>query len=368
MVRPIEALENFQMKNLPFKDNYFLLHGNTQNVLETLPCESVDCVITSPPYWKLREYEIESDFAADEIGIEGNPQDYVEKLAKIFREVKRILKPSGSVWLNIGDKYHNKNLMGMPWRVALAMQDDGWILRNDIIWDQMKGTQSPKDRLRDAYEHIFHFVKNRKYFYDADEIRVKPEKLPVINQNSTTSATGVSGVKYRRQILESECLSETEKQNALQALDETIGRIRSGDIVDFRMTIRGTQRTYHSNNGKVSGRAKELEDKGFFILTSSAKGFLPTDIWRIVPEDKWRKDEHYAVFPEELLQVPIKATCPENGIVLDPFVGTGSTIVAALNLGRKGIGIDLSRKYLKVAEQRIAEQALSHNGQYILAF
>ncbi|MCU0445555.1 MAG: site-specific DNA-methyltransferase [Microscillaceae bacterium] len=348
--------------------DYSLILGDALHILQTFPNDCIDCVITSPPYWKLREYDIDEEFSEDEIGIENDPKEYVNKLAQIFREIYRVLKPSGSVWLNIGDKYHNKNLMGMPWRVALAMQDDGWVLRNDIIWDQMKGTQSPKDRLRDVYEHIFHFVKSQKYFYDADKIRIKNEKLPIIDEFNTISATGVSGVKYRKQITESILLNDEEKQNALNSLENTLKRLRNGEIVDFRMTIRGAQRTFHSNNGKISGRAKELEEKGFFILSSDAKGFIPSDIWRVVPEDKWRKDTHYAVFPEELILNPIKATCPDNGIVLDPFVGTGSSVVAALRLQKKGIGIDLSEGYLKTAKKRIEEQIVAINGQFQLKF
>ncbi|TAE31699.1 MAG: site-specific DNA-methyltransferase [Candidatus Kapaibacterium sp.] len=344
-----------------------LLHGNAITVLQTLPENCIDCVITSPPYWKQREYEVDSTFSDKEIGNEDRPSEYVEHIRAVFYEIKRVLKPSGSLWLNIGDKYHNKNLMGMPWRVALALQDDGWILRNDIIWDQMKGTQSPKDRLRDVYEHIFHFVKSQKYYYDSDSIRIKPTKVPSLTGNGIMSATGVSGVKYRQQIASSTTLSEQEKSNALQALEETIGKLRNGELVDFRMTIRGAQRTYHGENGNISGRAKELEERGFFIMKSSAKGYIPSDIWRIVPEDKWRKDTHCAVFPEELLVNPIKATSPENGIILDPFVGTGSSIAAALHLGRKAIGIDISLKYLATAQQRI-EEVLAHQNTLPLQF
>ncbi|MEO0041229.1 MAG: hypothetical protein RL329_677 [Bacteroidota bacterium] len=339
-----------------------LLQGDAVSVLKTFPANCIDCVITSPPYWKQREYEVDTAQSAFEIGNEDKPMQYVEKLVLVFNEIKRVLKPTGSLWLNIGDKYHHKNLMGMPWRVALAMQDEGWILRNDIVWDQMKGTQSPKDRLRDVYEHIFHFVKSAKYYYDSDSIRIKPEKLPSINGQAVTSATGVSGVKYRKQIAESTVLNDLERQNALAALDDTILRIRKGELVDFRMTIRGAQRTYHGENGNISGRAKELQDKGFFVMTSSAKGYIPSDIWRIVPEDKWRKDTHCAVFPEELLWNPINATCPANGIVLDPFVGTGSTAAAALRLDKRAIGIDLSTLYLETAQRRVDDLMVKMNG------
>ena len=121
------------------------------------------------------------------------------------------------------------------------------------------------------------------------------------------------------------------------------------------MTIRGEQRSFHSENSKISGRAKELQEKGFYIMKMRKKGFLPSDIWRIVPEDKWRKDAHCAVFPEELLRIPILSTCPVDGIVLDPFSGTGSTVTAAVKLGRKGIGIDLSHQYTELAIKRLKD-------------
>lgn len=329
--------------------------GNSSELLSNIPDDSIDCVITSPPYWKQRIYE---DFDGDLlniIGSEDTPEQYVENLMVIIREIKRVLKPTGTFWLNLGDKFNNKCLMGMPWRVAIAMENDGWILRSDIIWDQMKGTQSSKDRFRDIYEHIFQFVKNNKYYFNDEAIRIIP-KIDAQERNGImVSATGVSGKKYFSQIKNSTVLNEEEKSNALSALNETIEQMRNGEVVDFRMTIRGEQRTYHSENTKISGRAKELMDKGFYIMKMRKKGFLPSDIWRIVPEDKWRKDTHCAVFPEELLRTPILSTCPPNGIVLDPFSGTGSTVDAAVKLGRRGIGLDLSEKYTQVAEKRLSE-------------
>jgi DNA modification methylase len=243
--------------------------------------------------------------------------------------------------------------MGMPWRVALSLIDTGWILRNDVIWDQMKGTQSCKDRLRDVYEHIFYFVKEKKYYYDHNEIRIQPVRKPKKYNGELVSATGVSGKKYRQQIENSTILSEEEKANAMKALEETLADMEQGKIVDFRMTIRGQQRTYHSDNQNTSGRAKELATKGYFILRMGSNGHIPSDIWRIAPEDTWRKDTHYAVFPEELLINPIKATCPIDGIVLDPFSGTGSTVYTAVKFNRRGIGIDLCEQYNKTAKKRM---------------
>ena len=191
----------------------------------------------------------------------------------------------------------------------------------------------------------------------ADEIKVLPTLKPKKVNGQMISATGVSGKKYRKMIVESTELSEQEKENALNALDDTLLKIQQGEINDFRMTIRGVQRAWHSEDTEISGRAKELRDKGFYIMKMVASGFLPGDIWNIVPEDTWRKDSHCAVFPEELLRIPILATCPENGIVLDPFSGTGSTVSAALRLGRRGVGIDLSEEYNAIANNRVKQFA-----------
>ena len=130
---------------------YEFVVGDSIDVLSQLPDNSIDCVITSPPYWQQRIYEDYDGAISDIIGAEPSPEEYVVNLMKVINQVKRVLKPSGTFWLNLGDKFVNKCLMGMPWRVAIAMENDGWILRSDIIWDQMKGTQSCRDRFRDIY-------------------------------------------------------------------------------------------------------------------------------------------------------------------------------------------------------------------------
>ena len=334
-------------------EKYKLICGDCLSELKKMDNQSVNCIITSPPYWAMRKYDNNED--ANDIGNEDSYIEYVKNLTSVFSEAKRVLTDNGSLWLNLGDKYNDKALMGMPWRVAISLMDDGWILRNDVIWNQMKGTQSCKDRLRDMYEHFFHFVKSKKYYYNADEIKLKPNLKPKKVNGKMVSATGVSGKKYRQMIIDSEELNETEKNNALKALDDILLKIQSGEVNDFRMTIRGVQRAWHSDDVQISGRAKELKEKGFYIMKMGASGFLPGDIWNIVPEDTWRKDSHCAVFPEELLRIPILATCPGGGVVLDPFSGTGSTVSAALKLGRKGIGIDLSNEYNSIAENRIKQ-------------
>lgn len=332
-------------------EKYRLIQGDCLSILKEMDNESINCIITSPPYWGMRAYDNADD--SREIGNENTFEQYVANLTTIFEEARRALKNDGSLWLNLGDKYVDKALLGMPWRVAISLMNNGWIMRNDVIWHQLKGTQSCKDRLRDSYEHVFHFVKSKKYYYDADAILIKPSKLPTISNSNTVSSTGVSGKKYRRLIQESISLTEQEKINALKALDDTLAEIRAGLVNDFRMTIRGAQRAWHSDDTKISGRAKELVNRGFYIMKIHAKGHLPSDVWNIVTEDTWRKDSHCAVYPEELLRIPILATCPENGIVLDPFNGTGTTVVASLKFGRCAIGIDLSPTYIKTAQERI---------------
>jgi DNA modification methylase len=335
------------------KRTFDFITGDALGVLQEMPDNIINCVITSPPYWQLREYDNNDN--PKEIGNEQDYTQYVEKLTKIFNEIKRVLTDDGSLWLNLGDKYYNKKLMGMPWRVALSLMDCGWILRNDIIWDQMKGTQSSKDRLRDVYEHIFHFVKRKKYYYEHNEIRIRPNRKPKICNGEIVSTTGVSGKKYKQQIENSKELSNEEKLNAIKALNEAIIEMENGIILDFRMIIRGEHRTTHSDNQNISGRAKELAAKGFFLLKVGANGHIPSDIWRVAPEDTWRTDTHYAVFPEELLINPIRATCPIDKIVLDPFSGTGSTVYTAVKLNRRGIGIDLSARYNDIAQKRMKE-------------
>jgi site-specific DNA-methyltransferase (adenine-specific) len=327
-----------------------LLLGDALAVLKGLPDSSVDCVLTSPPYWRKREYE------SGGIGLEKDYRDYICYLAEVALEIKRVLKPTGSFWLNIGDSYWRKSLLGIPWRLALHLTDrQGWILRNAVIWDKVKGgMDSAPDRLANVYEMVFHFVKRPKgYYYDLDAIRARPQRAKVLN-GKIASASGVSGVRYRRQIESSTTLSEEEKAAAHRALDKMLADLAAGRISDFRMVIRGQQRPTHSDKEKVSGRAKELRERGFYFLRYHPKGPKPGDVWRILPEDSQGRSLHFAPFPIELARIPILATCPPGGVVLDPFCGTGTTLCAALSLGRKSVGIDISRAYLELAQKRCA--------------
>ena len=267
-----------------------------------------------------------------------------------------MLKPEGSFWLNIGDTYENKGLVGVPWRVAFELTDrQGWILRNSVIWNKVEsGMDNTTDRLGNVHEYVFHFVKQAKgYYYNADAIRSKPREAKIVN-GSVISATGVSGVRYKRQIELSTALSPQQKAEAFKELANMLADIAAGKVSDFRMIIRSQQRATHSDSEKVSGRAKELRDKGFYFLRYHPNGSKPTDVWDIIPEDTQKRESHFAAYPMDLCRLPILATCPERGLVLDPFCGTGTTLLAARSLGRKSVGIDISRHCLDLAEERCA--------------
>jgi site-specific DNA-methyltransferase (adenine-specific) len=321
--------------------------GDALSILSEISANSIDFCMTSPPYWNKRDYENGG------IGLELDFEEYLNHLLTIFAQVKRVLRNTGSFWLNLGDTYEDKRLVGVPWRIALALIDQqGWMLRNDVIWNKLKGPDNAKDKLRNTHEYVFHFVKQSKgFFYDVNAIRSKPREARVKN-GAVISATGVTGVRYKRQIELSTALNEVEKQNASQALNEMLKRIRRGEIADFRMVIRKQQRTTHSDSASVSGRAKELAQKGFYFLQYHPDGSKPGDVWDIIPEDTSNRGEHYAAYPEDLCRIPLLATCPEGGIALDPFCGTGTTNLVAMQLGRKSVGIDLSEQYIDYARRR----------------
>lgn len=341
----MQFIKNF----LSSSEDTIFLNGDCLKILKEIPDESIDVIITSPPYFGQREYENGG------IGRELDYSDYLHNMLQITSELYRVLKKSGSFWLNIGDTYRNKELLGIPWRLAIKMEDEqGWVMRNEIIWNKMKGgMDSSKDKLSNVHEKMFHFVKIKKgYFYDVDKIRKEPKKAKSLAKK-TISATGVSGVRYKQQIRESQVLTHTQKTKALEALDEVLEEVRLGKLSDFRMIIKGTQRTTHSNSQAVSGRAKEIETKGYYILKYNSKGAKPGDVWNILPESTHKRKLHYAPFPEELLKIPLLATLPENGVVLDPFSGTGTTAVMALRYGGKSINIDISKEYIKLSKERI---------------
>lgn len=330
-----------------------LIRGDAKDVLASFPPESIDMVITSPPYYMKREY------LGGGIGLEDTYSEYIDDLVAICQQVYRVLKPTGSFWLNLGDSYQSKNLLMIPQRVAIRLTDEvGFTLRNQVVWNKLKGApDNAKDKMRTLWEPVFFFTKEPSgYYYDIDAVRKKPRKAKSVEHGAVVSATGVSGVRYRRKIELSTELSDEEKKNANAALDDMLHLVEIGEVPDFRMVIRGATRTTHGDSAKLSGRAKELADKGFYFLKYSSKGAKISDVWDIIPEDTQGRRYHYAPYPEDLVKNPIALTCPPDGIVLDPFVGTGTTCKVARAMGRKSVGIDLAEEYLEIAAGRCADE------------
>lgn len=294
-------------------------HGDALTVLRTLPDSSVNCCITSPPYYGLRDYG-----CAGQIGLESTPAEYIARLVEVFREVRRVLKDDGTCWINCGDSYagHNlpgwrpgneaknqgssnkngcgfitgckpKDLIGIPWMLAFALRDDGWYLRQDIIWHKPNPMpESVKDRCTKAHEYIFMLSKSARYWCDMD----------AVSEPATYAGKIVT--------LGEKSLSKGQANGANMAA--------SGN-----------------------GRASEVTVKDTRNLRSVwTLATLPT------PE------AHFATFPIELPETCLRAGCPEGGTVLDPFAGAGTTWLACLKNGRRFVGIELNAKYVELAQGR----------------
>ncbi len=271
--------------------------GDAREELRRLPDKSVDIIITSPPYYGQRDYA-----RAEQIGNEKDPEEYVAALLQVFRQCKRVLRDEGTLWVNIGDKYVKGRLLGMPWRLALRLQDEiGFILRSDIIWHKPNAMPSSvKNRPTTDHEYLFFFSKNNDYYYNADAIRE-----PHVTFTDKSKMKG--------------------------------GRNHFGKIG-------GTP-----ENGKNAGNSNLHDarwDQAFHPMGRNKR-----TVWEM-PLSKFR-DTHFAVFPEELVRTCLLAGTEPNAVVLDPFIGSGTTAVVARKLNRHFVGIDCSRKYCSMAAKRV---------------
>jgi DNA modification methylase len=301
--------------------NNSILQGNTLEILKTLPSDLINCCVTSPPYYGLRSYLPEGHpDKALEIGMEESPEAYVSKLVEVFREVRRVLKDEGTLWLNLGDSYNSqgsmgcssnvslpqngmgyikreikslkhKDLIGIPWLVAFALRADGWYLRSDIIWHKPNCMpESCKDRPTKSHEYMFLLSKKQKYYYDS--IAIQEESIT----------------------------KDPRKPYTSQGAKELDGR----DV-------------WHSG---------EKRENGDFTKRNKRT------VWTI--PTKPIKAAHFATFPEKLVEPCILAGCPEGGTVLDPFFGAGTVGLVSAKLGRRWIGIELNPNYCEIARKRIS--------------
>ena len=310
--------------------------GNCLDILPTLASESVHTCVTSPPYFGLRNYD-----HPDQIGLEPTPGEFVDALVAVFRQVRRVLRDDGTVWVNLGDSYagswgaqsrgnstgeaksrlqgssmlearrigayplgrnlsgslkntpglKRKDLIGIPWRVAFALQEDGWFLRQDIIWSKPNPMpESVRDRCTKSHEYVFLLSKSRRYHFDAAAIAE-----PFANASVVRLAQNVAG----------------------QAGSERVP-------------------------GKTNGPMKAVSD---------GEARNKRSVWTIPTTPS--REAHFATFPEGLVQPCILAGCPSGGVVLDPFLGSGTTAVAAERLGRRWIGCELNPEYVEMAERRV---------------
>ncbi len=337
-----------------------ILSGNCLDILKTLPDQSVNMCVTSPPYWGLRDYGVDG-----QIGLEPALDDYLETMVEVFREVKRVLREDGTLWLNLGDAYwvgsgtikrdrkhlkelgerlgcgggnkHSerpgdvveradcdlkpKDLIGIPWRVAFALQADGWYLRSDIIWHKPNPMpESVTDRPTKAHEYIFLFSKSQKYYYDQEAILepVSPNTHARVSQNvaAQVGSARANGVKR---------------------------------IGNMKAVIR-TPKTLAAPDGVKNNESFALATC-LLVLKRNKR-----TVWEVATQPF--KGAHFATFPEKLIIPCIKAGSPEGGIVLDPFGGSGTTARAARKLGRQFILIELNPEYVGMAEESLSQGVL----------
>lgn len=314
--------------------------GDCLEVLKTLPDNSVDCCVTSPPYYALRDYGVEG-----QLGLENSPEEYIAKMTEVFMEVYRVLKDDGTLWLNIGDSYwgggwrnaqfneHSgdlqkgskgtycgetmpackgiqgvykpKDLIGIPWMLAFSLRNAGWYLRQDIIWVKPNPMpESVTDRCTKSHEYMFLFSKSQKYYFDHEAIQ----------------EPSVSSDDLKRRIKNGVEEWKTDKAKDTYAVSDT-GRSR--------------EELYTINSSGEYVRNKR-------------------DVWQV--NVKPCKEAHFATYPPDLVRPCILAGCPKGGIVLDPFMGSGTTALVAKGIGRDYIGIELNPEYKAIAERRLFDK------------
>jgi site-specific DNA-methyltransferase (adenine-specific) len=293
----------YQVSPEPRRPGDAVICGDAAQVLGVLPEHSVQAVVTSPPYYKQRDYN-----ADDQLGNEATPEEYVRRLSGIITDCSRVLKPDGLLWLNLGDKYLDGRLLGLPWRVALALTESGWVLRSDVIWHKPNAMPaSIKNRPTTDHEYIFILSRGADYFYDADAIRE-----PHVTFTDASQMKGGRG-----------------------------------------------------HFGKAGGTPEQGKNKGNPNLHRARwdQAFHPLGrnkrtVWSI-PLSKF-PEAHFAVFPEKLVENCILASTKPGDTVLDPFCGSGTTLLVAHRLRRNFVGIDVQKDYCQMALRRLntAQQEL----------
>ena len=340
-----------------------IIVGDALKELRKLPDESAQCCVTSPPYWGLRDYGV-----AGQLGLEDTPALYVERMVEVFREVRRVLKDDATLWLNLGDSYagsgkgpsnsmdrpskcmsnvaaapnrwlsvekglKGKDLIGIPWRVAFALQADGWWLRSDIIWAKPNCMpESVTDRPTRSHEYLFLLAKSERYHYDADAIK-EPAIYHVEGAHGSTTARKARASADTKSF-------PADGRNGIRPAgfkDATAfnGKNRRSD------KQRGHWRIHQGFNDRWDAMERDEQCSGMRNKR---------DVWTIAPAQF--REAHFATFPEKLVEPCVLAGCPVGGVVLDPFGGSGTTGMVALRLGRSATLIELNPAYAAMCAER----------------
>jgi site-specific DNA-methyltransferase (adenine-specific) len=327
--------------------------ADCKEILKNIPAESVDLVITSPPYFQQRDY------GGDGIGNEKTIDEYIENIMIVFRECIRVLKKTGAVVFNVGDKYVDGNLLLAPYRFALQVQKENLArLVNEITWVKINPVpkQDPK-KLIPATEPFFIFVKSNDYYFNKEAFLEYRDGC--FNGRKKTNGNDI-GKKYF-DLIESSNLSKEQKEHARKELQEVIQEVKQGKIESFRMKINGIHALPYGGQG--GGRLTQLLTKGFTIIKiyghSMRKDVIESTVETI------KGNIHPAVYPEFIVRELIKLLTKENALVLDPFLGSGTTALAAKRLSRQYIGIEIHSEYAEYALRRLSEQEKNiQNGEF----
>lgn len=336
-----------------YQDDWLTVyHGDARAVLAEIEEESVQCVVTSPPYWRQRDYGI-----AGQLGLEATPEEYVANLVGVFAEVRRVLRSDGTLWLNIGDKwasggnggggsfmddrgpawdhakgakgwrnpppgYKDKDLVGIPWMLAFALRSDGWFLRQCNIWAKPNGMpESVRDRSTVSHEYVFQLSKSNDYWYNVEAARTPP--APATETRLAQNVAAQNG---------------SSRANGGGKTNGPMRAVRRSD------KQRGHSRRHTGFNDRWDAMHKSAQIAGGSNLRS---------VWWISPAQY--RGAHYAVMPARLAEICIVSGCPEGGTVLDPFAGSGTTGMVAQSLSRRAVLIDLSLDYLGQVMRRNAD-------------
>ncbi|ABK77179.1 DNA modification methylase [Cenarchaeum symbiosum A] len=313
--------------------------GDSAKMLKDVPSGSVDLVITSPPYYQQRDY------GGGRTGNEGHVEAYIDSIMQVFEQCVRVTKETGSIVFNMGDKYSQGSLMLVPYRFAIRATGSGAVrLVNNTTWVKTNPTPRQfKRRLVSGTEPFFHFAKSDSYCYNIDDFQ-RPETGVKKPPENTRVGEG-----YKK-LIESSELEPVQKRRAQKALQEAIEETKSGAIAGFRMKIRGI----HSPafGGQAGGRQIQLRDNGFTIIRMRGNPIKRDVIHHQVESIRW--NAHPAIYPVGIIAEFIRLLTPKGAVVLDPYMGSGTTGVAARSLGRSFMGIELNAGYCRAANKRIS--------------